>query len=71
VKAGLGVIREIQTAWRDTFPREEQTKFTFDVKNSKIIVDTRDKALREELTRQLPAMVEAVTKQKLARRAAR
>lgn len=38
VKASLGVIREIQMAWRDTFPREEQTKFTFDEKNSKIIV---------------------------------
>jgi hypothetical protein len=69
VKAGLGVIREIQKAWRDTFPREEQTKFIFDEKNSKIIVETRDKALREELRRQLPAMVEAVTKQKRARRA--
>jgi hypothetical protein len=67
VKAGLGVIREIQTAWRDTFPREGKTKLTYDLKNSKIIAETDNKALQEELMRQFPAMVEAVTRQKRTR----
>ncbi|WP_161851826.1 hypothetical protein [Bradyrhizobium sp. CCBAU 051011] len=62
VKAGLGVIREVQTAYRDTFPREEKVEFTFDAKNSKVIVITTEKAIKEELTRQLPAIVQAVTR---------
>jgi hypothetical protein len=71
VKAGLGVIREIQKAWVDTFPRDGKTKLTYDMKNSKIIAETDNKALQEELMRQFPAMVEAVTKQKQARRSAK
>jgi hypothetical protein len=71
VKAGLGVIREIQTAWRDTFPTEGKTKLTYDLKNSKIIAETDNKALQEELMRQFPAMVEAVTRQKQTRRSAK
>jgi|ERR1700731_2782016 hypothetical protein len=71
VKAGLGVIREIQTAWRDTFPREGKTKLIYDGKNSKIIAETDNKALQEELLRQFPVMVEAVTRQRQARRSAK